>query len=187
MLSSDPRQAIVERLSEPRGQLISQSARSPGGWQSSIREAGGEDADPRSIRFLKERAVPGHQLYYVVFNTRAGEQRQFVVGVMQQADGNWDVRGSAGGGGGDPVREHPWINFGAWGWPRFFSGGGKVIGAGSERATHARLRFADGTTLEDVIDAGIVLFMSDGPVRMPVTVEILDQTGAMLTTYQALG
>ena len=85
------------------------------------------------------------------------------------------------------MRRHPWISFGAWGWPRFFCGGGKVIGADSERATHARLRFADGTTLEDSIDEGVALFMTDGPVKMPVTVEILDRTGAMLTTYEAFG
>ena len=131
--------------------------------------------------------MSGNQLHYVVFHTRTGEERQFVVGVVQQADGSWDVRGSAGGGVATPVRDHPWINFGAWGWPRFFFGGGKVVGAGAERATHARLRFADGTTLEDSIDAGVALFMTDGPVQMPVTVEILDRTGAMLTTYQAFG
>jgi hypothetical protein len=95
------------------------------------------------------------------------------------------MRGCAGGAGGDPARAHPWIDFGAWGWPQFFCGGGKVIGAGSERARQARLRFANGTTLEDTIDAGIVLFITEVPVQMPVTVEILDGTGAMLTTYQA--
>lgn len=91
----------------------------------------------------------------------------------------------AGGGGDDPARDHPWINFGAWGWPRSFSGGGSVIGVNSERAARARLRFADGTRLEDSVDSGVVLFMTDAPVRLPVTVEILDGAGSMLTTYEA--
>jgi hypothetical protein len=47
------------------------------------------------------------------------------------------------------------------------------------------LRFADGTAIEDSVDAGVVLFMTKRPVRWPVTVEILDGTGSMLTTYQA--
>ena len=185
MPSSDVRHAIIAWVSGPRGQLISQSRRSLAGWQSSIRRPGGEDADPDSISFIKERGGPGHQLHFVRFNTRTGEQRMFVVGVVQQPDGRWEVRGCAGGGGGDPARDHPWINFGAWGWPHSFSGGGRVIGVNSEDAAGAKLRFADGTTLEDSVDAGVVLFMTKGPVRLPVTVEILDGTGSMLATYKA--
>jgi hypothetical protein len=60
-----------------------------------------------------------------------------------------------------------------------------VIGTNSERAARARLLFADGTTLEDAVDAGIVLFMTEAPVRLPATVEILDGTGSVLTTYEA--
>ncbi len=91
--------------------------------------------------------VQGNQLHFVRFNTRTGEQRRSVIGVVRQPDGQWGVRGCAGGGGGDPVRDHPWINFGAWGWTSFFCGGGRVIGVDSERAARARLRFADGMTL----------------------------------------
>ena len=60
-----------------------------------------------------------------------------------------------------------------------------MIGTNSERAARARLLFADGTTLEDAVDAGIVLFMTEAPVRLPATVEILDGTGSVLTTYEA--
>ncbi|MDQ6948793.1 MAG: hypothetical protein M3256_21675 [Actinomycetota bacterium] len=60
-----------------------------------------------------------------------------------------------------------------------------MIGTNSERAARARLLFADGTTLEDAVDAGIVLFMTEAPVRLPATVEILDRTGSVLTTYEA--
>ena len=49
----------------------------------------------------------------------------------------------------------------------------------------ARLRFADGPSLEDSVDAGIVLFMSETPVRLPATVEIVDGTGTLLTRYEA--
>ncbi len=185
MPSSDVRRTIIEWLSAARGPLISQGPPSPGGWRSSIHRPGGEDADPDSISFIKERAVPGHQLHFVRFNTRRGEQRQLVVGVVRHADGQWEVRGCAGGGCGDPPRDHPWINFGAWGWPRFFCGGGRVIGVDAERAIRARLRFADGPSLEDSVDAGVVLFMSETEVRLPATVEIVDGTGSMLTSYEA--
>jgi len=49
----------------------------------------------------------------------------------------------------------------------------------------AGLRFADGPSLEDSVDAGIVLFMSETPVRLPATVEIVDGTGTLLTRYEA--
>jgi len=61
----------------------------------------------------------------------------------------------------------------------------KRDGVNSERAARARLRFADGTRLEDSVDSGVVLFMTDAPVRLPVTVEILDGAGSMLTTCEA--
>lgn len=185
MPSSDARQAIIEWAAAPSGQVISQSQRSRDGWQSSIGGPSGEDADPDSISFVKERGAPGYQLHFLRFNTRTGAERQFVVGVVQQPDDRWEVRGCAGGGGEDPARDRPRINFGAWGWPRSFCGGGRVVGVNSERAAHARLRFADGTTLEDSVDAGVVLFRTETPVRFPVTVEILDGTGTMLTTYEA--
>ena len=90
-------------------------------------------------------------------------------------------------GGGDPPREYPWINFGAWGWPRFLYGGGRVVGANSERATQARLRFADGTTLADSVGTGVVLFMTDDPVTLPASVEILDGAGTVLSTVSCTG
>lgn len=185
MPSSDVRRAIIEWLSAPRGELISQGLPSSGGWRSSIRRPGGEDADRDTVSFVKERAVPGRQLHFVRLNTRTAEQRHFVVGVVRERDGQWEVRGCAGGGGGDPPRAHPWINFGAWGMPRFFCGGGRVIGVDAERAVRARLRFADGPSLEDSVDAGIVLFMSETPVRLPATVEIVDASDSMLATYEA--
>jgi hypothetical protein len=97
------------------------------------------------------------------------------------------VRGRAGGGDHDPPRDHPWINFGAWGWPRSFCGGGRVIGTDSELAARARLQFADGTTLEDTVDVGVVLFLTDDPIRLPATVAITDLAGSVLATYEAFG
>jgi hypothetical protein len=185
MSHPDPKRAIIDRLAAPPGHLISQSSPTTGGWRSSTRGPGGEDADPSSVEFVKERGRGGHQLHFVRFRTTAGDQREYIVGVMEQPDGRWEVLGSAGGGGADPPRDHPWINFGAWGWPGFFYGGGRVIGRDSERATRARLRFSDGTTLEDSVDADVVLFMSHGSVQMPATVEILDGTGSVLATHEA--
>ncbi len=185
MSHPDPKRAIIDRLAAPPGHLILQSSSTTGGRQSSTRRPGGEDADPASVEFVKERGSRGYQLHFVRFRTKAGDQRESIVGVMQQPDGRWEVRGSAGGGGADPPRAHPWINLGAWGWPGFFCGGGRVIGTDSKRAARARLRFSDGTTLEDTVDADVVLFMTHDSVKLPATVEILDPAGSILTTHEA--
>ena len=55
----------------------------------------------------------------------------------------------------------------------------------SERAARVGLRFADGSRLEDSVDSGVVLFMSESPVRLPVTIEVVHGTGSMLTSYKA--
>src|ERR1700675_5094117 len=86
---SDPKKAIIDRLAAPPGRLISQSHTSAGRWQSSIRGPGGEDADPDTMQFVKERGGSGRQLHFVRFSTRAGDRRRFVVGVVQQLNGPW--------------------------------------------------------------------------------------------------
>jgi hypothetical protein len=73
MPSSDVRRAIIAWLSAPRRPLISQGPPASGGWRSSIHRPDGEDADPDGVSFIKERAVPGHQLHFVRFVTRSGD------------------------------------------------------------------------------------------------------------------
>jgi hypothetical protein len=65
-----------------------------------------------------------------------------------------------GGGGGQPYRSRPWVNFAA-GWnAHLFAAGGHVTGQGAEAACLVRLTFADGTTIEDTVDNGVVLFFT---------------------------
>ncbi len=59
-----------------------------------------------------------------------------------------------------------------------------MIGVRSEQASGARLRFANGTVLEDKAEEGIFLFMTEDPVRIPIAIEITDGTGAMLAAYE---
>jgi hypothetical protein len=47
------------------------------------------------------------------------------------------------------------------------SGGGRVIGAGSEAAARVRLHLPGGVFVEDSVDGGIVLFMVDRPIEVP--------------------
>jgi len=129
--------------------------------------------------------VPGKELHAVAFAGRDGGRHRSLVGVIQGADGTWAVNGQAGGGESDPSREQPWLNFCGWGWPSAFSGGGWVIGRGSEVAARVHLRFQTGPTLEDTVDAGVVLFIADEPGHTPATAEILDAGGSILASHLA--
>lgn len=86
---------------------------------------------------------------------------------------------------GDPPRNQPWVNFCGWGWPDSFSGGGWITGSGSNAAASVRLRFRRGSMLEDTVDNGIVLFISDTPVELPAIAEILDSSGSLLASQSA--
>lgn len=180
----DPRQAIVAQLAQPRAKPLWRSRPSPGGWRCAISRGGGHDADPDTTRFVKQRGILGQELYAVTFDDRNGTPYRYLVGV-KDSDGGWEINGLAGGGVGDPLRKQPWVNFGGWGWPSAFCGGGWVIGSGSGNAARVRLRFRAGPVLEDTVDDGVVLLMADSRVDLPATAEILDGKGSLLASHSA--
>ena len=180
----DPKQAIAAELARPRGKPLWQSAPSAGGLRRAISRGGGHDADPGTVRFVKQRGIRGHELHAVAFADRDGRNYRYLVGVAQGA-GGWEVNGLAGGSGNDPPRDQPWINFCGWGWPRSFCGGGWVSGTGSKAAARVRLRFRGGPMLEDTVDDGVVLLIADARVDVPATAEILDATGSLLASHSA--
>jgi hypothetical protein len=73
----DPRQAIVTQLAQPRRKPIWQSAPSAGGWRRAISRGGGHDADPDTMRFVKQRGIPGHELHAVAFADRNGRNYRY--------------------------------------------------------------------------------------------------------------
>ncbi len=185
MEHTDARGAIIEMLTRPHGRLVAQRA-STAGWTAEIRSAGGAEADASTIRFLKERTVGDRQLHAVEFRTVDGQSRRLVIGTQQDSTGAWRVSGMAGGSGGDPPRDRPWVNLAGWGWPDDgFWGGGKVIGRDCERAARVRLRFDNGVALEDTVTNGLVLFIAEAAVQMPASVEIADGSGLRLAIHSA--
>ncbi|MDQ6876389.1 MAG: hypothetical protein M3082_01570 [Candidatus Dormibacteraeota bacterium] len=180
----DPRQTIVAQLAQQRGNPLWQSAPSPGGWRGAISRSGGHDADPATVRFVKQREIPGHELHAVAFADQDGRTYRYLVGVVQ-GTGGWEVEGLAGGSGNEPPRDQPWVNFCGWGWRRSFYGGGWVIGSGSKATARVRLRFREGPMLEDTVDGGVVLSIADARVDVPATAEILDAKGSLLASHSA--
>jgi hypothetical protein len=177
-------QAVFDHLVAVPEPVTWTSPPGPGGWAASIRDGGGEGADPATVRFVKSREFPGCQLHEADFATRDGQARHMLVRTWQEPGGSWAADPVGGGGGGVPHRNIPWVNFAAGGNARQFAAGGHVTGQGAEAARVVRLTFADGTAIEDTADDGVVLFLASPDVRFPARVEILGTAGNVLAEYE---
>lgn len=58
-----------------------------------------------------------------------------------------------------------------------------MTGQGADAAHLIRLTFADGTAIDDIVDNGVVLFLTTPGVTFPAGVEILDAAGDVLAEY----
>jgi hypothetical protein len=186
MPGSDPKQVIVDWLVQPSVLICESEVLSEGGWSGQSRQ-GGQDADPTTIRFLKGRAIPGRQVHVVAFVSFMDGRRYneiWSVEVYQDATGAWDVcAGSGGAGDDDLIRDHPWVILGGGGWPNQFHAGGRVIDNGFGIVS-VRLVTGNGLTMEDTVDDGLVLFVTDQRVEPPIHAELYDRSGALVSRHE---
>lgn len=190
MGASDPEQAILDQLAGPVGQW-EPGGTSPGGIRSGIVHGGNpEQADLSTVRFVKHRESARRHLYFVTFegtHPRLGPQVRsfdYVYPVEPDPDGGWRVFGGAGGAGEPPRRSTPWVNLGGGGWPDRFFAGGRIDNAGLD-IVRVELRFANGLTLQDDIEAGVALFITDETVELPATVALLDDASNEVAAHHA--
>lgn len=176
-------QAILDHLAAEPGPVTWVSPRSPGGWVASTRSGGGAGADPATVQFRKSRTFAGCQVHEVEFATHDGRSQHMVIRTWQEPDGAWVAAPIGGGAGRGPYRDRPWVNFAAQWNAHLFAAGGHVIGQGAQAAHLVRLTFADGATIEDVTDNGVVLFFTSPGVTFPARVEILSAAGDVLADY----
>ena len=185
MTSPDPRQAVLDRLCEVPGIFASPEEPRPGSQFGVAAPVSSAQRD--SVRFRKERQAEALRLYAVSFVDLLGQPWQCLVGVTRQDNGSWKVGGAAGGSGdGDLAPERPWVNFAGWWGAGLFCAGGEVIGVGAKDASHVCLVFADGSTLTDDVEHGVVLFVAEHDVVLPATARVLDNVGVVLATHPAI-
>jgi hypothetical protein len=159
------------------------------------------EADAGSVRILKERASEHRRVYYVTFRDAGGGRWNWTLPVDAQPDGSWEVAGGAGGGGGRPLvaaymslltrvrggrtnSGKPWANLGGGNWPdRFYAGGRVEHDRG--RAARVRLTCANGLVLEDSVDDGRVLFVTERRAEVPVVVELLGERDDVVARHRA--
>lgn len=186
MTNTTPEHVIREYLSAARLVLTSQSVPGAVGWRAET-SSGGLDARPETIHFIKMRSIAQRQVHVVAFETQADQRMRFTCCVRQDDTGMWHFAGGAGGtANGSPRHDHPWVNLGGGGWPQQFYAGGEVLDNGLD-VVRVRLRSASGTEMEDTVDDGVVLFLTDDEVRMPVFAELFDRSGNVVGQHQAMG
>lgn len=163
-MSDTPENAI-------RGWIAHPNLRGPGGTALPFRVL------PDTIAFVKDRGTPGHQLWWVTCDADGGprgtEHWSWTVAVDRDERRGWRARGVSGGSGHLPPRGFAWANLGGGWGPEGFNAGGAIEDAGRS-VRLVRLTDALGSTFEDTVDDGVVLFLSDEPVAMPMRVELLD-------------
>jgi hypothetical protein len=191
MMEQDAKQAIIDYISQPPGTLqpsspphgVDQSR----GWSGEVRSGGGLGAKPTTIRFFQERKLPHLQVHEVTFENETGKVEHWLCFMRQDGQGHWRL---AGGGnvaevGHSPKRSHPYANLAGGGGEGGFWAGGRVISNGLDMV-RVRLISKNGNVLEDTVQDGLVLFVSDQNVQMPIKVELYDRSGKLVATHQAL-
>ncbi len=186
------KQVIIDFLCLPEGDLVTQPdtntppAQRDGFWVGTVRRGGGMGARASTIKFLKERSIARRQVHTVTFEDEAGQPNHFVCFVTQDAQGRWHFEmggGGAGSSGNDlpchPRRNHPWANLAGGGWEDRFWAGGPVVDNGLN-VTRVRLTGSNGQALEDTVDDGLVLFVTDQKVRVSVQVELYNRAGKLV-------
>lgn len=138
-----------------------------------------------AVRFVKKRGSPTHQLWYVTCEGEGGPdgktQWHWTMLARREKLGSWSAQGVAGGSGDPPVLGHAWANLGGnWGSHGFLAGG--TVEDAGKTVVRVLLIDAEGRMFEDTVDDGVVLFMSEEPVAMPMRVELHDSAGRVVAT-----
>jgi len=184
MASGSPEDVIRDYLSSPHVPVATQPVPGTVGWRSEV-GWGGCDAKPETIHFVKVRGIPGRQAHAVTFETQAGQLMGYVCFAHQDDAGDWRFVGGAGGSAnGSPQRDEPWVNLGGGRWPTQFYAGGRVLDDG-KGVVRVRLHAANGVMLEDTVDDGVVLFLTDAEIRVPVEAELIDGAGTVVSRHVA--
>ena len=155
------------------------------------------DVDMTTVRFHREKAIPGWQLYYVSFAEFDGHKHNNVALLKQHQDGSWRFR-SFGSGGGDAhdivtqlgikIHDHPLL-FLSGGWSSSgedikeyeLTAHGEIIDNGFG-VTRVRLLSEDGQSFEDTVQDGLVLFavVQDSEIKRPMQAELYNKDGELV-------
>ena len=179
MAHQDPKQEIINKLTRlflPATQKIPAHTT-------------GEERKSHTLQFLKERSIPGRRVYIVAVEDAQEHTMHFTCYVEQDSHGNWQFRGAAGdgmmGSHPGPVFERAWANLEGGGMPDHFYAGG-VVANHEHNVARVRLSTKNGTTIEDTVEDGMVLFLTDQRVDLPIEAELFTADGQLIYSHKVL-
>lgn len=179
MAMNDPQRVIADYLCEP-ARVLSDLTISRG--QARI-ISGGFGARPETLRFVKVREIPGRQLHAVLFEDEQKQPQFFICYVVRDNLGHWHYRGGGGGSKcwGLVHNDQPPIH-GSKEFPHDFFAGGYVPQPELD-VERVRLISQNGLVLEDTVQDGLVLFVTDQNVCAPIQAELYDHTSQLVAQH----
>ena len=139
---------------------------------------------PESVTLHRAGDFGSEWLWFITCDSSTHpEQGQWAwTGVATRDDsGRWSAHGISGGSCHPLVTAVPWVNLGGQFLEDGFRAGGWVEDAGRHIAA-VRVSDRNGVVLDDDVENHVVLFRSDRPVALPVTIHLIDETGAIAAT-----
>jgi hypothetical protein len=176
-VTPDPRSALLTFLAE----LPKASGRLPQAGRFPILVG----PDLSTVSYLKEKNIDDRRIYVITVTDFAGDDWLLIQAVVP-TDGGWRV--SAGVQCRDRTRRpppNPSVALSAIFTDSLFLAGGRISSAGAPIA-RVRLRWGDGTALDDNTDADVVVFASAAGPQRGAVLEFLSATGELLGTQTTL-
>src|SRR6266568_4105175 len=141
--------------------------------------------DLATIKVLKARHDPGYQVQYVVVHDTTGQHWHFTL-LLVQKQGFWFVKTLAGGpeevlNESPELHDCPWIRLQELYVANEFHAFGEVLDKGYQ-IVRVRLLDQSGLVLEDTVQDGIVLFLSEQlPTVPPLQLELYNDAGRLVS------
>lgn len=183
MAANDPKQAIIEYIELPQGVRFPQPPASGSGGPIVIKPEQGALAG--AVRFLHEQHVPNRQIHAIAFVHETGRELHYFCHVVQDEQGEWQIRGVSlysTHPRGYPEHPQPGVVLIGQGQQGQFWSGGLVLNNGLD-ITRVRLLSKNGQILEDQVQNGLVLFISNQKMQMPIQAELYDRAGKLVSSH----
>lgn len=158
----------------------------------------GGEIKMETVQFLREKTVPGWQMYYMSFEEVDGEKHNMTWILKQRENGMWMLKSFSSGGNVReavgkffaPVHDHPllflsggtsteYTNEGTYQYE--FVAHGEIIDNGFD-VTRVRLVNDAGQVFEDIVQDSLILFVGtqDREVQLPMQAELYNPKGELV-------
>ncbi len=156
------------------------------------------EVNMETVQFLREKSIPGWQMYYGSFEEIDGEKHSMVWILQQSENGQWRLKSSSSSGNFRegvekylaPVRDHPLLSFGGGVNSTYANDSaskyelvahGEILDNGFD-VTRVRLISKDGQVFEDTVQDSLVLFAvtQEQAIQLPMQAELYNAKGELI-------